>query len=118
MITDSTHFVRYRLKDTHLKAQYITFRSRAPKSGVVAQEHPVIQQLAEIDAKAANNAEQLIKELLTHEKAFFAWLGANGAHMEQFMNDPISALKQAIPDLPDSFFDDLNSLPKIFQKKA
>ncbi|CAH1044977.1 hypothetical protein [Halomonas sp. TD01] len=118
MATDSTHFVKYRLKSPNLKEQYITFSSRAPMTLQIGRDHPLVQKLAETDSKAASNVEQLIQELLTHEKRFFAWLGASESHMEQFMNDPVSALKLAIPDLPDSFFNQLDSLPKVFQKKA
>ena len=118
MATDSTHFAKYRLKSPDLKELYITFSSRAPKTLQIAQDHPIVQKLAETDSQTANNVEQLIQELLTHEKRFFAWLGASESHMEQFMHDPVSALRLAIPNLPDSFFNDLDSLPKIYQKKT
>lgn len=117
MATNSTHFVRYRTKESAVDEQYITFSSRAPKQMPTAGDHPVIQKLAETNPDVVENVMRLIQVLIGQEKTFFAWLGASVANMELFMEDPVSALKQGDPALPDSFYEELASLPKINAKK-
>lgn len=117
MATNSTHFVKYRVKESDVDEQYITFSSRAPKEPPTADEHPVIQKLAETDPDAAAKVMGLIEDMIGQEKTFFAWLGVSAANMELFMEDPVSALKQGAPALPDSFYEALASLPKIYAKQ-
>ena len=118
MATQPTHFVKYRLTDSTLDQQYITFSSRRPGTPVLnAENHPLINMIAQTDEDAADKVEQLIAQMTAHEQRFFAWLGDNASHMALFMKEPIEALHQAIPELPQAFFDDLTSLPKLFADK-
>lgn len=115
MATQPTHFVKYRLTDSALDQQYITFSSSRPDAPVLnAENHPLINMIAQTDEAAADKVEQLIAQMTAHEQRFFAWLRDDANHMALFMKDPIGALHQAIPELPQAFFNDLASLPKLF----
>ncbi|NDJ57512.1 hypothetical protein GWD52_11005 [Enterobacteriaceae bacterium 4M9] len=115
MATQPTHFVKYRLTDSALDQQYITFSSRKPGTPVLsAENHPLINMIAQTDEEAADTVERLIEQMTAYEQRFFAWLRDDANHMTLFMEDPISALRQAIPELPETFFNDLTSLPKLF----
>lgn len=114
MAEQSTHFVKYRMKDSTQSDRYITFSSRPPEAQLEGHRHPLVSNLAENDTETANRVEKLIQEMTMHEKRFFTWLGADASHMESFINDPIGALRQALPDLSEEFFNELNSLPNVF----
>lgn len=117
MASQSTHFVKYRLKDSAAGEHYVTFSSRSPRAPVTGANHPLIGKLAETDAAAASTVERLIQAMTANEQRFFAWLGGDASRMEYFMEDPVGALKQAIPDLPQTFFDELAALPKLFANR-
>lgn len=117
MTIQPSHFVKYRLKDDSLSEHYVTFSSRAPKTPVTKENHPLISQLAETDSATAEKVERLIREMTANEQRFFSWLGGDASRMESFMKNPISALRQAIPELSEAFFDELGSLPKPFASR-
>lgn len=117
MAKNSNHFVKYRTRDSRVDEQYITFSSRAPLAPPTPDEHPVINKLAQKDPEAAENVSSLINDMIVNEKKFFAWLGGNAENMELFMSDPVSALRQGAPLLPESFYEKLLSLPKVYAKK-
>ncbi|MHC6225820.1 hypothetical protein ACYU03_13765 [Pseudomonas sp. X10] len=114
MANQSTHFVKYRMKDGAQGEHYVTFSSRGPRPPITGENHPLIRKLAETDSATADTVERLIQEMTANEQRFFAWLGGDASRMEYFMKDPISALRQALPELPEAFFDKLASLPKLF----
>lgn len=114
MTVQQSHFVKYRLKDDSMGEHYVTFSSRAPRAFVTKENHPLIRKIAETDSATAEKVERLIQEMIANEQLFFSWLGGDASRMESFMEDPIGALKQALPDLPEAFFDELGSLPTLF----
>ena len=109
-----SHFVKYRLKDSTPGEHYVTFSSRGPRAFVTQENHPLIRKIAETDSTTAESIERLIREMTANEQHFFSWLGGDASRMEFFMKDPISALRQAIPGLSETFFEELDSLPKLF----
>lgn len=117
MAEKSTHFVKYRVKNSSQSDYYIIFSSEKPEYRREGGRHPLASHLAETDVRVADKVEKLILEMTTHEEQFFIWLGARASHMEYFIKDPAGALRQAIPDLPEAFFNEFNSLPKLIQSR-
>ncbi|MPQ49273.1 hypothetical protein GCQ56_19915 [Marinifilum sp. N1E240] len=51
--------------------------------------------------------ENFLKYMKSIDKTFFAWLEADAKNTILFANDPLEALKNAIPDLDESVFTEL-----------
>ncbi|MBF8722479.1 hypothetical protein [Pseudomonas guariconensis] len=117
MASQSTHFVKYRLKDSAQGEHYLTFSSRAPRVPVDGKDHALVRKVAETDQQAADAITWLIQEMTANEQRFFAWLGGDASRMEHFMQDPIGALKQAIPELSEAFYAQLAALPKLYARR-
>lgn len=67
--------------------------------------HGVLAQIDATDPTRAAVVQERLAQLVAHTAAVFAWLGASPDNTTLFVNDPVSALRQAVPDLPPDFFD-------------
>jgi len=80
--------------------------------GALPDDHPtpenngILAQVAQVDPARAQRLAARVQELIARNGAFFAWIEATPEHGALFVNDPVAAIKQALPDLPKDFFDD------------
>lgn len=113
----STNFLKYRMKDSPHGERYITFLTLKFNACLAENLFPLISNIAANDAELAGRLETLISQMLVHEKKLFSWLSTDASRMEFFLSDPSGTLRQALPELSEVFFNELNSLPKLFLQR-
>lgn len=67
--------------------------------------HGVLAQIQATDPARAALIQQRLADLVAQTDRVFAWLEASPDNTTLFVEDPISALRKALPALPPGFFE-------------
>ena len=97
-------FVRLRNAEAtrdHLTATF----TAADDEPAELDSHGVVAAVAATDPQRAQRIAAGLRHLMASDDAVMSWLEADPANTAAFARDPEAALRQALPGLPDGFFD-------------
>jgi hypothetical protein len=77
-----------------------------PDDRPTPENNGILAGIAQADPVRAQRLATRLRELIARNDALFAWIEAKPEHGALFINDPVAAVRQALPDLPPDFFDD------------
>jgi hypothetical protein len=77
-----------------------------PNDRPTPENNGVLAQIIQTNPARAQRLTSRLQELVARNDAFFDWIEAKPEHGALFINDPVTAVRQALPDLPPDFFDD------------
>ncbi|GGB96409.1 hypothetical protein [Dyadobacter sediminis] len=75
-----------------------------------ADSHPAVAKLAEQSTGAADQAKYVLEQLIARDEDFTRWLESSPENSILFVNDPVSAIRQALPDLPANLYEQWSHL--------
>ncbi|WP_323117739.1 hypothetical protein [Burkholderia alba] len=100
----SDRFVRLRLPSPDEHHVTATLVQRPAGADSRTLPHPLLDQLIQDDPSRGTLIAAQLAELARHENALFAWLELDSENVKLYLDDPIAALRQALPNLADDFF--------------
>jgi hypothetical protein len=83
----------------------MTFLSAAGENTSGMTGDGVLADIAERDPQRAERIRTGMRRLIGGDDAVMRWLEADPANTALFTTDPVTALRHALPDLPEDFFD-------------
>jgi hypothetical protein len=100
MTTTDLKFSRLRMKVAHPSAAHFEVREGGPNRERSAEENGIIAHLRGTHDPRADKAARLWAALVPRDAEMMAWIERDPAHALLFAQDPLSAVKQALIDLP------------------
>ena len=90
----------------------VAFRLYGDLPGLPSQERgeAFVDGLAKTDPALAARLGRLLPELLRHEEDLFEWLSRGADHARRFVEDPVGALAEAVPDFSAELMADLRTV--------
>jgi hypothetical protein len=82
----------------------MTFLSAADGTTLSVAGNGVLADIAKRDPRRAERICTGMQQLIGRNDAVMRWLEADPANTALFATDPIAALRRALPDLPEDFF--------------
>jgi len=70
--------------------------------------HPKAEQYGVTDEQDKTNLDSYFAYMKSLDQRFFTWLEADANNTILFANDPLKAIKTAVPDFDESFLNKLN----------
>ena len=67
--------------------------------------HGVLADVCKTDPARAKLLEQRLGELVRRNDELFRWLEASPRHTALFVENPVAAMREALPELSPDFFD-------------
>ena len=101
----NNRFARLRHEQAGPHTVTTTLLGATATAGDALAGNSVIADIAKTDPARAELITNRMQQLIAHNDAVMAWLEADPSHATQFAQDPVTALRQVIPDLPADFFD-------------
>jgi len=98
MSNDKSRSVKYRHSDQGSFQHTITITSN-PESFSTAGANGIIEDIRGSDPEKATKLKALLKTLETNQFRFFDWMEQSPANTKLFLENPLEALKQALPDV-------------------
>ncbi|WP_221392714.1 hypothetical protein [Dyadobacter sp. NIV53] len=71
--------------------------------------HPVLTMMTKTNSEGATQAKQWMEQLIARNQDFITWLESSPENSILFIKDPVAAIHKALPDLPQSFYDQLTA---------
>lgn len=98
-------FVHLRIPSDSVARHHFTARAAEPGAAAPLPEtHGVLADIAASDPGRARRVAARLGELIAREDVVLTWLEADPAHTARFLEDPATALREALPELPADFF--------------
>ncbi|MCO6010406.1 hypothetical protein NE236_36130 [Actinoallomurus purpureus] len=99
-------FVQLRRADAQLGGvtTTMTFLPAAAGTTLGVTNDGVLADIAKRDPQRAERIRIGMQQLIGRNDAVMRWLEADPANTALFTTDPIAALRRALPDLPEDFF--------------
>ena len=104
-MTDHPEVRFARLHHTAHERVTTTFLAAEPGYVPDTSNHGVLAHVAKTDPERAARIQAGLRRLIAHDDAVMAWLEADPANAALLASDPRAALRRAIPDLEEGFFD-------------
>ena len=86
------------------------FHGDLPGVPTAARARQFVGSLAQTDLGLADRLGGLLPALLSHEAALFEWLSRDEDHGRRFVEDPMGAFAEAVPDLSPQLLADLRAV--------
>lgn len=102
-----------RLKGKHPSGQpyTITLVEAAPEMVATPENHGALAAIHAVAPKRAAMVQDRLKTLIGYNSQFFDWIEKDPANGTLFANDPVAAIRKALPDLPADFFENWGEVP-------
>ena len=97
-------FVRLRLREEVHPSATMTVLISDPQAPPAIDNNGVLAKIAETDPARATRVQNGLLALIGREAELFAWMESTPENAFTFVEDPIGAIRAAIPDLPADFF--------------
>jgi hypothetical protein len=86
------------------------FHGDFPGIPTTARAQQFVGGLAQTDPRLAERLGGLLPALLSHEATLFEWLSRDEDHGRRFVEDPVGAFAEAVPDLSPQLMADLRAV--------